>query len=990
MRTLGNILWFILGGWWNFLLYASLGVLFCITIIGIPVGKALFQYAKLMALPFGKEIIKETELKGKENVSAIRRVGGVIANIVWLPFGIASFIANIGAMLLCFVSIILIPVGIVIAKSCKFLLWPVGAKVVTKETAEMARMSNMMRNTMGNVSPMAPYPQQQAPVNPAPYPQQQVPMNPMPYPQQQAVSQMMSAGTNPSYTELSRVIPEYYCPKSKILIDTIILSKDNANVTYLNLDFSNIGNDNIIAIYFKVKGYGIAGESLGEQEYNLIDLNIAPNTKFHSAELALFNNSIRKVEIVLTQTVNSSYSVARFEEGDTLVIPQSVSIYDSLNNDIVELMGLTSDERYLFMPLEENLWVCTCGHIGYNNCSYCGRDASQSLKNTDSDVLGRITNTIECLLGDIDYCNSIDQLNIRKNKIGRAVELLNANNVSEELLNRCNEALDRIEIKKGEIEQKTRATKAKMKKGLILTFVCVGIIAATAFGVWVITQLPPSNIRIKSDAKMFISEEFEDAYTIQNIKIEKDRFSEGYRADANITAKNPQNDDIVEITAVLRYFDKKYGRYVNSSSVVEEFTLIPGHEVTEQDEFPYPGFKLKNGDDVAYIDEEEVKTMSAEGCLNLEYNIMYSDIVVTDNRAEVPMTVQVEYFNSAADTEVTGIYIYDGDYGWRTESYTEVQLNPTGILLDDSLVKQLVAEGSIEYWDYDYYGELVMLSGEHLILDDFEVEYFDGFTRAELNGQVTWDNSRDRLVGTIGASFELENDRWSLSYMGFYDTSEQVRYREVPDNELITILDSIISAHCSENTNVNNIEVVSKEVYDYGMMVEVTYNSEDDIYLLKNRVSMELVNSLADGYTCSWVQDENVEEVTLKEELNQTISVDFRLRCDNADPIGVPYNGSAQLQMNIDQNCNVSISGYIGSLGVNLSGRVVYPNDRLVINKYKQSVYVDYTYMVTVSKTIKCEVTPVLNFSDGKLTGKISYIEDRSFGFLGGFEIILE
>ncbi len=54
MRTLGNILWFILGGWWNFLLYASLGVLFCITIIGIPVGKALFQYAKLMALPFGK------------------------------------------------------------------------------------------------------------------------------------------------------------------------------------------------------------------------------------------------------------------------------------------------------------------------------------------------------------------------------------------------------------------------------------------------------------------------------------------------------------------------------------------------------------------------------------------------------------------------------------------------------------------------------------------------------------------------------------------------------------------------------------------------------------------------------------------------------------------------------------------------------------------------------------------------------------------------
>ena len=160
MALFGNIIWFILGGWANFLLYALLGVLFCITIIGIPVGKALFQYAKLMTFPFGKVIIKETELKGKENVSAIRRVGGTIANILWLPVGIATFIANIGLMLVCFVTIIGIPVGIVIAKSCKFLLWPVGAKVVTKEVAEMARRNNMMRN---NAQMMGAYPMNQQP-----------------------------------------------------------------------------------------------------------------------------------------------------------------------------------------------------------------------------------------------------------------------------------------------------------------------------------------------------------------------------------------------------------------------------------------------------------------------------------------------------------------------------------------------------------------------------------------------------------------------------------------------------------------------------------------------------------------------------------------------------------------------------------------------------------------------------------------------------------
>lgn len=164
MQLLGNILWFILGGWWSFLLYALLGVLFCITIIGIPIGKSLFQYAKLMAFPFGKVIMKETEIKGKENVAAVRRVGGLIANILWLPFGIAAFVVSIGTMIVCTITIILIPVAVVLAKSCVFLLWPVGAKVVTKEEAEAIRMRNAMvqAQAMTGGQPV----QQAAPVQP--------------------------------------------------------------------------------------------------------------------------------------------------------------------------------------------------------------------------------------------------------------------------------------------------------------------------------------------------------------------------------------------------------------------------------------------------------------------------------------------------------------------------------------------------------------------------------------------------------------------------------------------------------------------------------------------------------------------------------------------------------------------------------------------------------------------------------------------------------
>lgn len=145
MRTFVNIIWFLLGGWWTALGYLLLGVVFCITIVGIPIGKALFQYAKLMAVPFGKEIVRETFIKGPENVSTIRKIGGTIVNLIWLPIGIFIFIVNIGVLLACFVSIIFIPVGIVLAKSCKFLLWPIGAKVVSHDDVIATKVANKLR-----------------------------------------------------------------------------------------------------------------------------------------------------------------------------------------------------------------------------------------------------------------------------------------------------------------------------------------------------------------------------------------------------------------------------------------------------------------------------------------------------------------------------------------------------------------------------------------------------------------------------------------------------------------------------------------------------------------------------------------------------------------------------------------------------------------------------------------------------------------------------
>lgn len=51
-----NILWILVGGIWISLSHLLLGVLFCITLIGIPFGIQHFKLAGLALTPFGKTI----------------------------------------------------------------------------------------------------------------------------------------------------------------------------------------------------------------------------------------------------------------------------------------------------------------------------------------------------------------------------------------------------------------------------------------------------------------------------------------------------------------------------------------------------------------------------------------------------------------------------------------------------------------------------------------------------------------------------------------------------------------------------------------------------------------------------------------------------------------------------------------------------------------------------------------------------------------------
>lgn len=55
--VIGNIIWFVVAGWWLALAHVVTGILECLTIIGIPLGIANFKMIPIALVPLGKDIV---------------------------------------------------------------------------------------------------------------------------------------------------------------------------------------------------------------------------------------------------------------------------------------------------------------------------------------------------------------------------------------------------------------------------------------------------------------------------------------------------------------------------------------------------------------------------------------------------------------------------------------------------------------------------------------------------------------------------------------------------------------------------------------------------------------------------------------------------------------------------------------------------------------------------------------------------------------------
>lgn len=122
MNFLGNLLWIILGGLFVSLYYAVIGLVFCITIIGIPFGVQLLKIAGFALCPFGRQIVP-----GENDGGCL----SIVMNIIWIIFGgIEIALAHVVLGITFCITIIGIPFGIHNFKMALLALTPFGKEIV--------------------------------------------------------------------------------------------------------------------------------------------------------------------------------------------------------------------------------------------------------------------------------------------------------------------------------------------------------------------------------------------------------------------------------------------------------------------------------------------------------------------------------------------------------------------------------------------------------------------------------------------------------------------------------------------------------------------------------------------------------------------------------------------------------------------------------------------------------------------------------------------
>ena len=123
MKALGNLVWLVVGGFLVALVYYLVGLLMCITIVGIPFGVQLFKLGTYALWPFGRELVN-----GPGEPGCLSSV----MNLIWILFGWweIALIHLVCGLIFC-ITIVGIPWGLQHFKMVIPSIFPFGKEIRT-------------------------------------------------------------------------------------------------------------------------------------------------------------------------------------------------------------------------------------------------------------------------------------------------------------------------------------------------------------------------------------------------------------------------------------------------------------------------------------------------------------------------------------------------------------------------------------------------------------------------------------------------------------------------------------------------------------------------------------------------------------------------------------------------------------------------------------------------------------------------------------------
>ncbi|HEX3787006.1 MAG TPA: YccF domain-containing protein [Pseudonocardiaceae bacterium] len=124
MRTILNVIWLVLCGFWMAVGYLVAGVVCCLLIVTIPFGVASFRMANYAFWPFGRTLVRRRDAG----------LGSALGNVIWFIF--AGWWLALGhlvtGVVLC-LTIVGIPLGVASFKIIPVSITPLGHEIVSTD-----------------------------------------------------------------------------------------------------------------------------------------------------------------------------------------------------------------------------------------------------------------------------------------------------------------------------------------------------------------------------------------------------------------------------------------------------------------------------------------------------------------------------------------------------------------------------------------------------------------------------------------------------------------------------------------------------------------------------------------------------------------------------------------------------------------------------------------------------------------------------------------